>query len=206
MAYEEFKKLLKALYQPKAGVFTQIEVPEFPFAMLEGEGDPTDGRYEAGLKWMYAAIQPIRRNAKKKLGKDFLEPPFETLWWADDITDLVQGNRDKFKWRMMIHLPHWVDEEEFQAAVQETEEKLKSAAPDGLRLEKFEEGLVVQTMHVGPNDLVGPTLEKLYHEYLPANGLVADGHYHEIYLGDVKRIAPEKRKTVLRQPVRSIEN
>lgn len=204
MAFEELKKLLKALYQPKADVFSQIEVPELPFAMLDGAGDPQKGDYEAKLKWIFAAIQPIRRDGKKRMGKDFIEPPLETLWWADDINDLIEGNRDKFKWRLMIPMPSWIDQDQFEGAVKEASETLKSTPPEGLRLEWFEEGLVVQIMHIGPNEEVRPTLDQLYHEYLPQNGLEAHGHYHEIYLGDPRRIVPEKRKTVIRQPVRAL--
>lgn len=204
MAFEELKAQLKELYLPPSDKFSSVTVPRLPFAMLDGAGDPQKGDYEAKLKWIFAAIQPIRRDGKKRMGKDFIEPPLETLWWADDINDLIEGNRDKFKWRLMIPMPRWIDQDQFEGAVKEASETLKSTPPEGLRLEWFEEGLVVQIMHIGPNEEVRPTLDQLYHEYLPQNGLEAHGHYHEIYLGDPRRIAPEKRKTGIRQPVRAL--
>jgi hypothetical protein len=59
----------------------------------------------------------------------------------------------------------------------------------------------VQIMHVGPNSDEPATIARLHHEFLPGQGLVARGHHHEIYLTDPDRVAPEDRRTVLRQPV-----
>jgi hypothetical protein len=36
---------------------------------------------------------------------------------------------------------------------------------------------------------------------MPANGFGFAGPHHEIYLSDARRVAPEKLKTILRQPV-----
>ena len=36
---------------------------------------------------------------------------------------------------------------------------------------------------------------------MPALGVTFGGRHHEIYLGDPRRSAPEKLRTVLRQPV-----
>lgn len=53
-----------------------------------------------------------------------------------------------------------------------------------------------------PCDAKAPTIARLHGEFLPANGLVKTGHHHEIYISDPRRTAPEKLKTVIRQPVR----
>ncbi|MCZ4273838.1 GyrI-like domain-containing protein [Maritalea porphyrae] len=204
MAFEDLKLRLKELYQPPSDEFSQVLVPNLPFAMLDGAGDPTAGEYEAGLKWLFAAIQPIRKEAKIVMGKDFIEPPLETLWWADDMKDLIEGNRDRLKWRLMIPLPDWLEEDAFALSLKKVAEQRGQRPPKGMRMERFEEGLCVQIMHIGPNEEVRPTLDRLYHDYLPAQELEAHGHYHEIYLGDPKRTAPEKRKTIVRQPVREL--
>jgi hypothetical protein len=56
-------------------------------------------------------------------------------------------------------------------------------------------------LHIGPYSAEGPTIAAL-HAFIADNGLERAGKHHEIYLGDPRRSAPEKLKTVIRQPVR----
>ena len=137
------------------------------------------------------------------MGKYFIEPPLEGLWWADNMEDFIDGDQDKFKWRMMIVTADWVTDEMFAQAVAETEEK-RGKAPSSLRLDTYHEGRSVQIMHLGPFGKDVPVLSRLHKEFLPENHLLPNGHHHEIYLNDPRRVAPEKRKTVLRQPVRPV--
>ena len=204
MAYEELKSQLKQLYLPSDKAFSEVVVPNFPFAVVDGSGDPEQGEFQQRVKWLFAAIQPIKREAKSRMGKDFVEPPLETLYWADNVDDFKHGRRDNLNWRLMVALPAWTDLTSFAEAVEETETKLGQNAPQGLRLEWFEEGHVVQIMHVGAHQNQQETLDDLYQNYLPAQGLEPSGYYHEIYLNDHKRTAPDKRKTVLRQPVKAL--
>ncbi|GAA1484705.1 hypothetical protein [Brachybacterium fresconis] len=51
---------------------------------------------------------------------------------------------------------------------------------------------------LGRDDVVPP-------EVIPARGLEITGLHHEIYLGDPRRAAPERLRTILRQPVRNRE-
>jgi hypothetical protein len=134
------------------------------------------------------------------MGKNFVEAPLEVLWWADDMADFIAGNRDKFKWRQMIVTADWVDEEMLHEAVAKTSERL-GEPPGSLRLERFAEGKSVQIMHVGPESAAIPTMARLHDGFPPEHSLVAVGYHHEIYLTDPGRTAPEKLKTVLRQPV-----
>lgn len=197
----DFKKVLKKLYLPSDKDFVLVEVPELQFVMIEGEGSPASEGYTHAVQWLYSVIYPIKFIAKKRLGKDFVAPPLEGLWWADDMSAYLSGDKDKWKWRMMIATPDWVDQEMFEEAVTKATTKLGDR-PKSLRLEKFTEGLCAQIMHVGSYSAEAPTIARLHKEFLPANGLVENGFHHEIYLGDPRRTAPEKLKTVLRQPVR----
>jgi hypothetical protein len=136
------------------------------------------------------------------MGKDFVEPPLDGLWWADDVEDFITGNRERLHWRMMIvYEPDWLTEEMFNDAVAAAETRLREP-PASLRLESYVEGLSAQIMYVGPNSAEAPTIARLHREFLPAHNLTPNGHHHEIYLTDPNRVAPEKRRTVLRQPVR----
>lgn len=98
--------------------------------------------------------------------------------------------------------PEWITPEIFAEAVAEVRKKKNPAALDKVRLERYAEGLSVQIMHIGSYDDEGPILAKMHDEFIPENGYVENGKHHEIYLSDPRRVAPEKLKTVLRQPVR----
>jgi hypothetical protein len=102
---------------------------------------------------------------------------------------------------MMIMTPEWVSPEIFVEAVEQVRKGKNPAALDKVRLESYQEGLSIQIMHVGSYDDEGPTLLKLHTKFLPENGYVENGKHHEIYLSDPRKVAPEKLKTVLRQPV-----
>ncbi|HHG91124.1 MAG TPA: hypothetical protein ENJ90_11705 [Devosia sp.] len=197
----DFKKKLKELYQPTHKDFSVVTVPDMLFAMIDGEGAPEGENFAQSVKWLYSTIYPIKFAAKKKMGKDFVMAPLEGLWWADDMDDFIKGNRNKWKWRLMIVLPEWTSEQMFEEGVVKGEEKL-GKRPESLRLEMFEEGLAVQIMHIGPFADEAPVIARMHQDFLPANGFVENGYHHEIYLNDARRTAPEKLKTVLRQPVR----
>lgn len=197
----DFKKKLKALYLPSNKDFVLVDVPEMQFVMIDGAGAPEGEAYTRAVQWLFSTIYPIKFIAKKKLGKDFVAPPLEGLWWADDLNAFIDGARDNWKWRMMIVTPDWVDADMFEEGVAKAQKKLGDR-PESLRLEKFHEGLSVQIMHIGSYADEASTIARMHKEFIPANGLVENGHHHEIYLSDPRRVPPEKLKTVLRQPVR----
>lgn len=195
------RKKLMELYRPGAERFTLVDVPELPFAMIDGEGSPDHGAGAKAMKTLFTAIYPIRRDARERMGKAFVEPPVEMLYWADDMRDLAAGKKERWKWRVLITLPVWADEEMFSKAVARTKEQTDEI-PRSLRMETFKEGKCAQIMHTGPTEGIPALLERLYTQFLPQCALEAVGAYHEIYLDDWNRTAPEKRKIILRQPVR----
>lgn len=204
MEKTDIKKQLKELYLPTDKDFVVVDVPDMKFVMIDGEGSPEAESYATAVKWLFSVVYPIKFIAKKKLGKDFVAAPLEALWWADDMENFAALSKDDWKWRIMIVVPDWVTDEMFDEAVAKASAKL-GEAPNSLRLEKFAEGLSAQIMHIGPYSDEAPTIARLHNEFLPAQGLVENGHHHEIYLNDPSRTAPEKLKTVLRQPVRRMD-
>ena len=127
--------------------------------------------------------------------------PLEGLWRADDMTVFTAREKSAWHWTMMINQPDWISEEMLAAAVEWTAAKKASPALQKLRLFTLNEGTCVQIMHIGSYDDEAPTLARLHDEYIPNNGFVFNGDHHEVYLSDARRTAPEKLKTVLRQPV-----
>ena len=198
----DMKARLKELYLPPADEFVLVDVPDMRYIMIDGHGAADRAALDHAVKWLFTVLHPIKRTARERMGKDFVEPPLEGLWWADDIQDFIAGNKEKLNWRMMIvYEPDWLTREMFDDAVATAKARL-GEVPGSLRLESYHEGLSAQTMYAGPPSSEGPTIARLHREFLPAHNLTANGHHHEIYLTDPNRVAPEKMKTVLRQPVR----
>ena len=200
MNVEEFHKRLKELYLPPAKQFTVVDVPEIRFAVIDGKGNPESEECAEAVKWLYSVVHLIKPLVKKRMGKHFVEPPLECLCWADKKKDFIEGNKDKWQWRVMIVFIDWITQKQFEEAVAKVEQR-RGPAPKTLRLENLREGKSVQIMHVADYTELGAVCDKLYNEYLPDNNLKPNGYYHEIYLNDPIRTAPKKRKLVIRQPV-----
>ncbi len=200
----DFKKTLKELYLPRANEVVEIDVPEMQFLMIDGMGSPGDSKeYQDALATLYPIAFKTKFLRKAK-GKDYVVPPLEGLWWADDMDDFMKENRDKWKWTMMIMQPDWVTLDMINEAILITKKKkpeLSELLPK-LRLEKYKEGKAAQIMHVGPYSEEGPTVQKV-HDFIQKEGGKFDGletKHHEIYLSDPRKANPTTMKTVIRQP------
>lgn len=181
--------------------FVLIDVPRLGFVMVDGQGNPnTSTEYEAAVSAIYAVSYKLKFMSKSE-GRDYVVPPLQGLWWADNMDDFVARRKDRWRWTMMLMVPDWITSSACAEAVESFRAK-DGQVPDTLRFEAFEEGRSAQILHVGSyDDDEGPTIRRLHKTYLPAHGLVENGKHHEIYLSDPRRVAPEKLKTILRQPV-----
>ena len=116
------------------------------------------------------------------------------------------SHKETFRWISVIRLPEFVTAEEFAWAVAEAERK-KGIDCSGARFMTVEEGLCVQMMHVGPYD-DEPASVALMDTFLEENGYENDisdtRRPHEIYISDARKVAPEKRKTVIRHPIKKM--
>ena len=122
------------------------------------------------------------------------------LWWADDMDVFAMMQRDDWKWRLMILAPKEVSQEMFEEAREELRGKKDPPFLDRARLEEYHEGLSAQVMHIGPYADEEPNMKRL-HEYIHGQGHQLRGKHHEIYLSDPNRTAPERMRTIIRQPV-----
>lgn len=181
-----------------------VDVPAMNFLMIDGEGDPnTSQTYKEALEALYALSYTLKFALKKAQGLDYRVGPLEGLWWADDMAEFSTERKGDWKWTMMIAQPEAVTPAWLEQAKEEVRRKKNLPALDRVRLELFHEGLAAQILHIGPYSAEGPTIRKL-HEFIRAQGYTLDGtkkKHHEIYMGDPRRAAPEKWRTILRQPV-----
>jgi hypothetical protein len=190
-------------YAARAGRFDIVTVAPAQFLMIDGHGDPnTAPAYAASLATMYPVAYGLKFLSKNDLGRDYTVMPLEALWWADDFESFTTGrDKSRWDWTLLNLIPPWLTPEHFDSVRERVARKGTAPLLDKLRLESFDEGRCVQTLHLGPYDAEGPVLDRLHHGFVPENGLSLRGKHHEIYLSDARRTAPDKLRTILRQPV-----
>lgn len=200
MNLDVFTHRLNELYQPAAGEFTLLDVPEMKYLMIDGTGDPDGAGFQTAVKWLFSLAHFIKPHIREKLGQRFVEPPLECLFWSDQAGDFSKLSKDQWHWRVMLVVLDLVTEELFRDVVAKVTARL-GPPPASLQMEYFHEGTCVQTMHVGDYSGVAEVCRTVYEDFLPARRLKPRGYYHEIYLNDPARVAPGKRRIVIRQPV-----
>jgi hypothetical protein len=201
----DVKKTLKELYAPSAREVSVVTVPPMPFLMIDGHGDPnTSPAYAEAVEALYGVSYAIKFKVKQANGAEYSVMPLEGLWWAPNIEVFTTGDKSAWDWTMMISQPDFVTPELVSEAREDTRKKKGLVALDRMRFETFHEGLSAQIMHMGPYSAEGPTIARL-HEYIAQNGYSLRGKHHETYLGDPRRTAPEKLRTIIRQPITKME-
>ena len=198
----DFKRTLDG-YSARRGVFRVLDVPDMQYLMVDGHGDPnTAPAFSAALEALYPVAYTLKFTSTQHLGRDYVVPPLEGRWWADDMTSFTTAlDKARWSWTMMIMTPDWIDRSLFDAAVTQVAAKSSPARLGDVRLESLVEGRCVQTLHVGSFDDEAAVLARMHHEFIPANGLQMTGTHHEIYLSDFRKVAPAEQRTILRQPV-----
>lgn len=197
----DFKRELKELYAA-ARTPAMVEVPELTFLMVDGHGDPNASpEYGEACEALFS-VSYSARFALKGLGVlEYGVMPLEGLWWVPDMSTFSIEDKSAWDWTMMTMQPDQVTPELLEEAMAKVAAKRSLPALERLRLERFAEGRAAQVLHIGPYSAEGPTNAGL-HAFIAEQGYQRAGKHHEIYLGDPRRSAPERLKTILRQPVR----
>ncbi|HEY3503497.1 MAG TPA: GyrI-like domain-containing protein [Actinocatenispora sp.] len=201
----DVKRELTQLYAPRNTTWAVVDVPEQQFIAVDGAGNPnTAPEYASAVQALYAVAYTLKFAGKRTAGGDFVVAPLEGLWWADRPEVFTTRDKDAWNWTMLISLPPWVTEDMVEDAGRTALAKKKLPAIAQVRHLTLHEGPSAQLLHVGSYDDEAPALAELHHGYLDAHGLRPTGRHHEIYLGDPRRTAPEKLRTILRQPVEHV--
>ena len=198
----DLKKEMKQLYNASAKKAAIVDVPKMNFLMVDGIGDPnTSKEYQDAVEALYGVAYTLKFAIKKgPKAIDYGVLPLEGLWWVDDMTQFSTENKDIWKWTSMIMQPEFVAKELVEDAIEAAQKKKQLPALSKMRFENFDEGLSAQVMHIGPYSAEGPTIERL-HDFIRTSGYELRGKHHEIYLSDPRKAAPERMKTIIRQPI-----
>ena len=204
----DYKKEYKEFYLPKDKPEIR-DIPAMNFIAVRGEGDPNqeDGAYKAAIGLLYGIAFTIKMSGKAGREMDgyfdYVVPPLEGLWWQEDRQGIDYAHKEAFRWISLIRLPDFVTRTDFDWAVEEASRK-KKADFSPVEFLSLTEGLCVQCLHVGPYDAETAAMERMM-AFAGEQGLRPSDdparRHHEIYLGDPRRVPPEKWRTILRLPV-----
>lgn len=210
MAFD-FKKEYKEFYMPKNKPQI-VTVPKANYIAVRGQGDPNteNGAYQQAMGVLYSVAYTLKMSYKTDYKIEgffeYVVPPLEGFWWQENKSSIDYTDKASFQWISMIRLPDFITEKDFAWAV-ETATKKKKLDCSTAEFLTVDEGLCVQIMHLGPFDDEPKTIA-IMDKHLEENGYVTDitdqRHHHEIYMSDARRVAPEKLKTVIRQPIKKL--
>jgi len=198
----DLKKELKELYRPSAKKVSIVEVPRMSYLMIDGKGDPnTSQEYKDAMETLFPLAYALKFMLKRGEAQlDYVVMPAEGLWWAEDMSQFSVEDKSNWLWTSLLLQPPEITQAMVDEAIEQVRKKKNPPALDKVYFSSLDEGLSAQIMHIGPYADEPPTIAKL-HQFMTDNGYVHRGKHHEIYLSDPRRAAPEKMKTVIRQPV-----
>jgi hypothetical protein len=197
----DYKRELRELYAP-GGEPVLVHVPELGYSMIDGRGDPnTAPEFSAAVEALFTVAYVAKFAVKRAPeGIDFGVMPLEGMFWTLGSSTFRPEDKSAWAWTMMIMQPGHVTPAVFDEARATATKKKSLEAIGRVRLERFAEGPAAQILHTGPYAAEGPTIQRLY-AFIAGQGYERTGKHHEIYLSDPRRAAPEKMKTIIRQPV-----
>jgi hypothetical protein len=197
----DLKKEYKNLYAAPARQVVEVDVPEFNFLMIDGMGDPnTAHEYSLAVEALFSVSYKAKFMIKKGSDAiDYAVMPLEGLWWADDMSAFTSNDKSNWKWTMMIMQPAFVTQNMIDEAISEAQKKKSNPAISELRFQAFTEGRCAQVLHIGPFSEEGPSIQRV-HNFIDEHSEIS-GKHHEIYLSDIRRAAPQKWRTIIRQPM-----
>lgn len=196
----DYRRNLARLYGATRKPETVL-VPPLAYLMVDGQGDPNGSReYADAVEALYSLAYGAKFAVKREAGINLRVMPLEGLWWCEDMRRFSVHNKADWSWTLMIMQPPEMDSELVQKCRGALAERKQLRALDKIRHERFDEGLCAQVLHIGPFTEEGPAVERV-HGFIEAQGASLAGKHHEIYLSDIRRAAPEKWRTVIRQPM-----
>jgi hypothetical protein len=195
----DLRKSLHDFYSPPVGDVELITPPTMKFIKVDGEGDPQGESFQQAMGVLFTLAYTLKFRSKKKLKRDYNVMAPEGLWWVKG-GGFDPSKRSDWLWTLMVAVPDFITDSMFSGAKLEVREKKDPLGLDRARLEPFEEGLCVQTMHLGPYSSEGEAVARL-EAFAKAHGYRMIGKHHEIYLGDPRRAKPSKLRTIIRHPL-----
>lgn len=177
-----------------------VNLDKKTYVTFEGQGTPESVEYQAGIEVIYSAAFQLKFLQKGR-GKNFRVSKLECLWWVDHGKSFEDTPMKDWRWKLLIRIPDYTTNADVENVAMKITEERGLRGASRLQIDSMKEGKCVQILHLGPYDKLGETYDKLL-VYMKDSGLEHNGPYHEIYISDPNRTAPERLKTIVRQPVK----
>lgn len=201
MAKLDLKKDHKQLYTASKDHITLVDVPPAYYLMAEGQGAPNAApAFQEATETLFRLSHTLKFMLKKAQGLDWAVMPLEGLWDAEDLTAYTQGRKAEWRWTLMIRQPDFVTSEHVARALEGAAARKNTPPLYATTFGRLAEGLSAQVLHLGPYAAEAIIISRL-HTFIKEKGYHFGGKHHEIYLSDPRRTAPEKLRTILRQPI-----
>lgn len=179
-----------------------VDIKPASYLGIIGQGEPGGTAFTEKIGALYGVAFTIKMTRKFAGQGDYAVSNLEGLWWAGECGgDFARTPKEQWNWKLLIRTPEFVGKEDLAKAVAALVKKGRGAHAEEVTVETLKEGQCVQMLHVGPYDKAGETIA-IMQKFVEEKGLEFHGRHHEIYLSDPRRVAPEKLKTILREPVR----
>ncbi len=195
----DLTKTYKDYYSAKSNPVV-IEFGPVPYLSITGEGEPAGEQFIAAVEALYPFAYGVKKICKGE-GQDFGVPKLEGQWWVNSDKPALEVPRSEWQWKLLIRMPEFVTDAICESAQADVLKKKGLVLIKKIVFEKIDEQICIQIMHVGPYSTEPETIAKM-NLFMTDNGLVENGLHHEIYISDPRKTAPEKMKTILRQPVK----
>lgn len=183
-----------------------LVVPRRRYLMIDGADEPGTLGFREAIATLYPVAYTLHFALKRR---DVMAPigALEGLFWIGHTGPIspaqfsaTPDERVAWSWRLMLPVTDQATDADISSAIDEVFTTKRPPLIDRLRCASWGEGTVAQILHIGPYELEGPTVERL-HRAIADAGLRPRGWHHEIYISDPNRTAPDRLKTVIRQPV-----
>lgn len=179
---------------------TLVRINPAIYLTIDGQGEPGGETFQNRLGALYSVAFGLKMESKAA-GRDYAVCKLEGLWWVrEKEMSFLETAPSSWSWKLMVRTPDFIKRKDLARAIAGLERKGKSSAAAGVQLEKIDEGLSVQMLHVGPYREERSTIEQMMN-FAQDRGLVFRGLHHEIYLSDPRRVPAQRLRTILRHPV-----
>lgn len=185
-----------------------VNIEPAKFISITGKGDPSGKPFADNIAALYSTAYTIKFSFKSN-NKDFVVSKLEGLWWYDEnkFKNKAAANtpaevpRSEWEYRLLIRMPEFVEKQDMDVAIKTVIDKKALTLASQVEYFEMKEGQCVQMLHIGPFSTEPETIQKII-SFININGFERNGYHHEIYLSDFRKTAPEKLKTILREPVK----
>jgi hypothetical protein len=168
------------------------------YLSVDGAGDVPGPAFLAQAGALSLLLRDVRTLVREeRRAADFRIPTLEALIGPPRSRGEALDPVGPLPWKLLLRIPAFVHPTDLVAVAARKGEAEAFPA----RIEELREGRCIQLLHVGPLARLGSALDRL-RGAAADQGLLPRGRAHVALFTDAGRTAPERRRTLVRLPVK----